>query len=87
MQLVLITGGSQGLGEAMGIEFAKKGADIVLVSRSTEKLKIALQKVEVHGVLFASDHIGCPGLTRAEIRISRCGFDHCRGSAKSYYIM
>ena len=31
----------------MGIEFAKKGADIVLVSRSEEKLKLALQKVEV----------------------------------------
>lgn len=31
----------------MGIEFAKKGADVVLVSRSEEKLKLALQKVEV----------------------------------------
>jgi len=31
----------------MGIEFAKKGADIVLVSRSEEKLKLALAKVEV----------------------------------------
>ena len=46
-QLILITGGSQGLGEAMGIELAKRGADIVLVSRSEEKLKLALQKVEV----------------------------------------
>jgi len=45
--LILITGGSQGLGEAVGIEFAKKGADIVLVSRSEEKLKLALAKVEV----------------------------------------
>ena len=45
--MILITGGSQGLGEAVGIEFAKKGADIVLVSRSEEKLKLALQKVEV----------------------------------------
>jgi short-subunit dehydrogenase len=31
----------------MGTEFAKKGADVVLVSRSEEKLKLALQKVEV----------------------------------------
>jgi NADP-dependent 3-hydroxy acid dehydrogenase YdfG len=46
-QLLLITGGSQGLGEAMGIEFAKKGADIVLVSRSEEKLKLAAAKLEV----------------------------------------
>jgi len=45
--LILITGGSQGLGEAMAIDFAKKGADIVLVSRSEEKLKLALEKLEV----------------------------------------
>ena len=46
-KLVLITGGSQGLGEAMGIEFAKKGADVILVARNIEKLKLAVQKVEV----------------------------------------
>jgi len=46
-KLILITGGSQGLGEAMAIDFAKKGADIVLVSRSEDKLKLALEKVEV----------------------------------------
>ena len=45
---MLVTGGSQGLGEAMGVEFAKKGADVVLVSRNEEKLKLALQNVEVH---------------------------------------
>jgi short-subunit dehydrogenase len=44
---VVVTGGSQGLGEAMGVEFAKKGADVVLVSRSVEKLTIALKNVEV----------------------------------------
>ena len=31
----------------MAIDFAKKGADIILVSRSEEKLKLALEKVEV----------------------------------------
>ena len=46
-KLILITGGSQGLGETMAIDFAKKGADIVLVSRSEDKLKLALEKVEV----------------------------------------
>jgi short-subunit dehydrogenase len=44
----MVTGGSQGLGEAMAIEFAKKGADVVIVSRSEEKLKKALEKIEVH---------------------------------------
>ena len=47
LKLVLITGGSQGLGESMAICLAKKGADIVIVSRSEEKLKAALRKVEV----------------------------------------
>jgi short-subunit dehydrogenase len=46
-KLILITGGSQGLGEAMAIDFAKNGADIVLVSRNEEKLRVALAKVEV----------------------------------------
>jgi short-subunit dehydrogenase len=36
----------------MGMEFAKKGADVVLVSRSAEKLKIALEKVEVQASNF-----------------------------------
>ena len=49
LKLVLITGGSQGLGEAMGIQLAKKGADIVLVSRSREKLELAVKKLEVSG--------------------------------------
>ena len=44
---MLVTGGSQGLGEAIAIEFAKRGADVVLVSRSEEKLKLALKNVEV----------------------------------------
>jgi short-subunit dehydrogenase len=32
----------------MAVEFAKKGADIILVSRSEEKLKLAISKVEVY---------------------------------------
>jgi 3-dehydrosphinganine reductase len=43
----MVTGGSQGLGESMAVEFTKRGADVVLVSRSEEKLKLALHKVEV----------------------------------------
>ena len=31
----------------MAIEFAKKGADVVIVSRSVEKLQKALAKIEV----------------------------------------
>lgn len=35
------------MGEAMAVKLARKQADIVLVSRSEEKLKAALAKVEV----------------------------------------
>ncbi len=37
-KVVLITGASSGIGRASAIQFAKKGANIILVSRSHEKL-------------------------------------------------
>jgi len=44
----------------MAIEFAKKGADVVIVSRSVEKLKKALAKIEVifHMKMLI---VGCTG--------------------------
>lgn len=38
-KVVLITGASSGIGRDTAIEFAKKGANIVLVSRTKEKLE------------------------------------------------
>ena len=37
---VLITGGSKGIGASLGHAFAAEGANIVLVSRSAETLKV-----------------------------------------------
>jgi uncharacterized protein len=37
-KVVVITGASSGIGEASAIQFAKKGANVVLVGRRTEKL-------------------------------------------------
>ncbi len=44
-KIVVITGASSGIGEASAIQFAKKGAKIVLVARSLEKLKLTEKKL------------------------------------------
>ncbi|KHN99679.1 3-ketodihydrosphingosine reductase, Tsc10 [Metarhizium album ARSEF 1941] len=46
MPTVLITGGSEGLGLAVAQQLAAKGANIILVSRSTAKLHEALKSVK-----------------------------------------
>lgn len=37
----VVTGGSDGIGKQFGIQLAKMGFNIVLISRSLDKLKIA----------------------------------------------
>ncbi|HEX3315229.1 MAG TPA: 3-oxoacyl-ACP reductase family protein [Gemmataceae bacterium] len=44
-KVALVTGGSQGLGKAMARGLAEAGADIVISSRSEEKLKAALAEI------------------------------------------
>ena len=38
-QVVIITGASSGIGEACAIEYAKKGANLVIAGRNQEKLE------------------------------------------------
>jgi len=45
----LITGGSRGLGRAMGQALAEAGADLVLVGREAENLKVAAQELSALG--------------------------------------
>lgn len=49
-QVVLITGGSRGLGLAMAEEFARHGAKLVLCARTVEELAWARETVARHGV-------------------------------------
>ena len=47
----LITGASSGLGTAFAIEFARRGADVVLVARREERLRELAERIErEHGV-------------------------------------
>lgn len=49
-KLVVITGASSGIGKSTAIEFAKKGADVVLVARRKEKLAQVEKKLADFGV-------------------------------------
>ena len=43
-QTALITGASSGIGEALGLRFARAGFNLVLVARSADKLKALSQR-------------------------------------------
>lgn len=47
--VVLITGGSRGLGLAMAEEFARQGARLVLCARDEEELRIAEERLRMRG--------------------------------------
>jgi len=45
-KIVLITGASSGIGKQAAIEFAKKGANIILVARRKDKLELVAKELE-----------------------------------------
>ncbi|KAF7594903.1 hypothetical protein BBP40_007938 [Aspergillus hancockii] len=45
-KLVVIAGGSRGLGKALALELAAKGANLLILARTTSTLKTAQQEVE-----------------------------------------
>lgn len=47
--LVLVTGGSSGIGKAAALELAKNGAELILQARNTEKLKSVAQEIASFG--------------------------------------
>jgi len=45
-RLVVITGGSQGMGKAMAIDLSKRGANIVIIARDKSKLQAAAKEIQ-----------------------------------------
>ena len=49
-KVVIVTGASSGIGKACAIEFAQKGAHVVLVARSAAKLEMLADQISSYGV-------------------------------------
>jgi 3-dehydrosphinganine reductase len=48
-KLVVITGGSSGLGLALAMQLVKRGAKIILIARNREKLEVARNQIKMSG--------------------------------------
>src|ERR1700722_12740222 len=59
-KVALVTGGSRGLGRAMGLAFADAGADVVVPSRKLDACQAVADEVEAKGrrALAVACHIG-----------------------------
>ena len=47
IETVIVTGGSQGMGKAVASLLAKKGANVLIVARTVQKLEAALKDISV----------------------------------------
>ena len=66
-QVVLITGGSRGLGFLLSHEFARHGARLVVCARNEQELAKARQELEQHGAEIFT--IPCDIADRAQVRV------------------
>ena len=70
-KVALVTGGSRGLGYEMAMAFARRGADVVVVSRKAEACQAVAAEIEAMGrrALAVGCHVGhwdeLPGLVEA----------------------
>ncbi|XP_017776150.1 PREDICTED: 3-ketodihydrosphingosine reductase [Nicrophorus vespilloides] len=47
---VCITGGSSGIGKAIGMQAAQKGAHVTIIARNQERLQLAIQEIESYKI-------------------------------------
>ncbi len=59
-KVVLITGGSRGLGKAMALAFADRGADLIIASRKLDNCEAVAEQVRAKGrrALAVACHVG-----------------------------
>lgn len=50
-KIVVITGGSKGLGKALAIAFGNKGAKVVISSRNKEELEVTASKLDIASIV------------------------------------
>lgn len=66
--LILITGGSSGIGKAAAIQLAQQGAEIIIQARSLDKLKDAAKEIESYGAkvhIYSTDLIDAASVEAA----------------------
>lgn len=64
---VIVTGASQGLGKAVATEFAKEGANVLISSRSEEKLQKAVKEIRNQSNNDEIDYVVCNMQDEGEI--------------------
>ena len=73
-KIVLITGGSRGLGRAMALGFAEAGADIVVAGRrieSCEEVARAVEKLGRRAMAHACQSVVGMSVTLSRMRLTR----------------
>ncbi len=70
---VIVTGGTNGIGEEAALELAKMGADVTVISRTESKLKTTVGKIEAAGGINA-DYIVADLSSIAEVRQAAAEF-------------
>lgn len=66
-QVVIVTGGSQGIGQSIALACAREGASVVIAARTRAKLDAVIEEMRVQG----NEGLAVPTDVTDEIQVSR----------------